>query len=219
MSLEEGSSYGQEALGELNTRAETIHSELQSAGAPEYPSTTVDMMGMQDRRDIGEYLCRESGYDFASSLQIIDQLGMIYREDEDRYIVTESLFEPGVSSDEQELLAHEVGHRFGRKIVEEELRPVKSVQTVSPEAFYKLADYFLSENFAERVKVATGESLDEDFTYDLSFIEDPQGSYELRARIGPEEFVDPERDEDFEELVRNVEGLVDDLTNGVEDWT
>lgn len=219
MSLEEGSSCGQEDLGELNTRAETIHSELQSAGAPEYPSTTVAMMSMQDRRDIGEYLTRESGMDYCSSIYVIKQLGMIYREDEDRYLVTESLFDPEVSSDEQELLAHEVGHRFGRKVVEEELRPLKDFETVSPEAFDKLANYLLSENFAERVKVATGETFDQNFHYNLSFVEDPRDGYKLRGRLGPEELVDPERVEDLEQLVGNVEAMVDDLADGVEDWT
>ena len=219
MSLEEGSRYGQEALGELNTRAETIHGELQSAGAPDYPSTTVDFMDARDRRDIGEYLTREAGMDYCSSLHVIKQLGMVYREDEDRYIVTESLFDPEVSSDEQELLAHEVGHRLGRKVIEDRLMPLKDVKAVSPMAFDTLVDYLLSENFAERVKVATGESLGEDFVYDRRFVDDSPEGYELRARMGPEELVDPGRNEDLEILFRDIERLLDDLASGIEDWT
>lgn len=219
MSLGDVSRYGQEALEELNAQAETIHSELQSAGAPDYPSTTVEMMTPQDRRDIGEYLTRESGHDFASSLYIIDRLGMIYREDEDRYIATESLFDPDVSSDEEELLAHEAGHRFGRKVVEEELNPLKGSEAVSGQAFEVLVGYLLSENFAERFKVATGETLDEDFSYDHSLVDDPRPSYKLRDRFGPDEMVDPGRDEDLEMLLAEVEGLVDDLSRGVQDWT
>ncbi len=219
MSLEEGGTYGQEALRDLNARAETIHSELQSAGAPTYPSTTVDFMDVQDRREIGEYLTRESGLDYCSSLHVIKQLGMIYREDEDRYIVTEALFDPDTSSDEQALLGHETGHRLGRKVIEDRMMPLKEVEDVSTQAFDTLVDYFLSENFAERVKVATGETLGEDFAYDTRFVGDPPEGYEMRARVGPNELVDPSRNEDLEILFHDIDRLLDDLSKGVEGWT
>lgn len=219
MSLGEDSGYREDVLRDLNTRAETIHSELQSAGAPEYPSTTVDPMDVQDRRDIGEYLTRESGLDYCSSLHIIKQLGMIYREDEDRYIVTDAALDPESSSNEYALLAHEAGHRLGRKVIEDRLAPLKQVETVSDEAFDTLANYLLSENFAERFKVAAGESVGMNFSYDERFLDGDPDGYELRARIGPEELVDPGRDEDLEVLLMDVERLVDHLSSGIEEWS
>lgn len=219
VSLEESRGYDQKALRDLNGRAETIHSELQTAGAPEYPSTSVDFMDVQDRRDIGEYLCTETGMDYCSSLYVIEQLGMIYREDEDRYIVTEALFDPEVSSDEQALLAHEAGHRLGRKVIEDRMMPLKDSKDVSSEGFRTLVDYLVSENFAERVKVAIGESLGEDFVYDTRFIDNPPEGYKMRARIGPDELVDPSRNEDLEILFHDIDSLLDDLSKEVEDWT
>lgn len=219
VSLEESRGYDQKALRDLNGRAETIHSELQTAGAPEYPSTSVDFMDVQDRRDIGEYLCTESGMDYCSSLYVIEQLGMIYREDEDRYIVNDAVFDPETSSDEEALLAHEVGHRLGRKIIESRMMPFKESEKVSTQAFDTLIDYFLSENFAERVKVATGERLDQNFLYDNRFLDEPPEGYEMRARIGPEELIDPSRNEDLDALFHDIDRLLDELTCGEEDWT
>lgn len=215
MSLEEGSGFRQDALNELNTQVETVRSELQASGAPKYPATSVEFMEEQDRRDIGEYLCRESGLDYGSSLYVIDRMGAIYREDEDRYIVTDNLFDSEASADEKALITHESGHRFGRKIISQRLMPVKMGLSDSPEALERLIDYFISENFAERVKVAAGETLGEDFTYNRDFVGAPPEGYELRARIGPQEFVDPDRDEDLEFLLENVERLVDDTTRGL----
>ncbi|WP_414838280.1 hypothetical protein ACK3SF_02665 [Candidatus Nanosalina sp. VS9-1] len=218
MSLDEGSGSRRDALGELNMRAETIHRELQSAGAPRYPSTTVNIMDVQDRREIGEYLCREVGHDYASSLYLIDNIGMIYREDQDRYLVTDTFLDSEDSSESEALLPHEMGHRFGRKVVEDELRPVRGAQNVSDEALSKLVHYLLSENFAERFKVATGETFGEDLHYDLEFIENAQKGYMMKDRVAPEELVDPGRSEDLVELVEDIEGLVEDVSRGVEDW-
>ena len=215
MSLEEGSGFMQDALSQLNDQIDSVHSELQASGAFHYPATSVDLMDERDRREIGEYLCRESGLDYGSSLYVIDQIGAIYREDEDRYIVTDALFDTQASSDEDALITHEAGHRFGRKIIAQRLMPVKRGLDDSPEALERLIDYFISENFAERVKVAAGETFNEDFTYNREFIDRPPEGYELRARIGPQEFVDPEREEDLELLLENVERLVEDTTRGL----
>lgn len=218
MSLEERSGRDQGALSHLNTRVETIHGELQDSGATSYPVTSVEVMTVQDRREIGRYLCKEAGHSYESSLYLIDQIGMVYRDDEDRYLVNSSLLDSESASQPETLLPHEMGHRFGRKVVEKELMPIKEMQFVSNEAFGKLVDYLMSENFAERVKAATGESLDEDLSYDLTFIEDADAVYEMQQRLGPEELIDPSRSEDLNGLVESVESLIHDLSNGSNGW-
>ena len=122
---------------------------------------------------------------------------------------------PGIF--EYEVLAHEKGHRFGTQIIQEKLDPLQRSENVSEEASRLLRQYLKSENFAERTKVALGKSLGFDFNYNQDS-DEVATIYRLNNRIGPEELVDPEREESLDELAEDIDRMLIEISEGVQDW-
>lgn len=216
MSFVESSSYDEGVLEEFNDWSETIHGEIQGSGAARYESTNVEPLDGDYRRQIGEYLRETFGMSYASIMRVLDNTEATYNEQDDNFLVSYDVLSSGLGTEDLGCLAHEQGHRLGVKIVEERLEPLEEEADISPEAYRKLVKYLKSENFAERTKVAVGNSFRLDLSYRMKLVEEPPMLYRLKDRLGPEEFVEPGREEDLEDMVRDLEDMMKDLANGKE---
>lgn len=202
----------QNVLSELNQEADLIHNEIQASGAINYPSPEVQKMSSQDRREIGKYLCKHTGLDYSSSVRVIKQLGMVYDDNRDVYLVTDLLIDKEELGNSFSYISHETGHRYGRKLIQDRLLPFKEGREVDKDDYNELVDYFISENFAERVKLALGERFGMDVEYDEKFLEDTPSGYVQRDRLGPEKYVDGRRDENLNRLLEWVDERIKDLS-------
>lgn len=202
----------QNLLSDLNEEADLIHNEIQASGAISYSSPEVERMSPQDRKEIGRYLCKHTGLDYSSSVRVIKQLGMVYDDERDVYLVTSVLINSGELENSFSYMSHESGHRYGRKLIQDRLLPIEGFEEVDQSEFDELVDYFISDNFAERVKLAVGQRFGIDVEYDEKFLEDTPSGYVQRDRLGPEKFVDPERDESLSSLLDWVDESIRDLS-------
>lgn len=218
MSFVEASSYDEEVLEEFNDWSETIHGEIQGSGAVSYDPTAVEPLSAEYRKQIGNYLRERFGMDYSSIMMVLDGTEATYNERMDNFLVAYDVLSSEFSTEDVGRLAHEQGHRLGRKIVDERLKPLEQQEDVSAEAYRMLVEYLTSENFAERTKVAAGNTLDQDLSYRMELLEEPPMIYRLKGRLGPEELVDPERDEDLEEMVRDLEDMMQELAHGNSSW-
>jgi hypothetical protein len=218
MSFVEASSYDEEILEEFNDWSETIHGEIQESGAVRYDSTDVEPLSAEYRKQIGNYLKESFGMDYASIMMVLNGTEATYNERMDNFLVSYDALSSDLSTEDIGRLAHEQGHRLGRKIVDERLKPLEKETDVSPEAYKKFVDYLNSENFAERTKVAAGNSIGHDLSYRMELLEEPPMIYRLKGRLGPEELVDPGREEDLEEMMTDLEDLMHDLSTGNSSW-
>lgn len=203
----------QNVLNDLNEKADRIHNEIQASGAIDYSSPEVRKMSSQDKRKIGKYLCEQTGIDYSSSFRVIKQLGMVYDDERDLYLVTDILIDEEELENSFSYIGHESGHRYGRKLIQSRLLPIEDSETVTQDEFNELVDYFISDNFAERVKLALGERFRISVEYDQKFIENTPAVYEQRDRLGPEKFVDPRRDETLNRLLDWVDEAINDLSS------
>lgn len=202
----------QNLLNDLNEEADLIHNEIQASGAINYSSPEVERMSPQDRKEIGRYLCKHTGLDYSSSVRVIKQLGMVYDDERDVYLVISVLINSGELENSFSYMSHESGHRYGRKLIQDRLLPIEGFEEVDQSEFDELVDYFISDNFAERVKLAVGQRFGIDVEYDEKFLEDTPSGYVQRDRLGPEKFVDPERDESLSSLLDWVDESIRDLS-------
>lgn len=203
----------QKVLSELDEEADLIHNEIQASGAINYSSPEVRKMSSQDRREIGRYLCKHTGLDYSSSVRVIKQLGMVYNDNRDVYLVTDLLIDKDELENSFSYIAHESGHRYGRKLIQDRLLPIEGLEQVEKSEYNEVVDYFISENFAERVKLALGERFGMDVGYDERFIEDTPSGYLQRDRLGPENLVDSKRDETLNGLLNWVDETIRDLSS------
>jgi len=203
----------QSILNDLNEQAGRIHGELQASGAVTYSSPNVEKMDAQDRREIGRYLCKQSGLDYSSSIRVIKQIGMVYDVQNDRYLVNDVLLEKEELEDGFSYISHESGHRYGRKLIQNRLLPIEESRKVDRDEFDDLVDYLISENFAERVKLGLGERFGVDVKYDDRFIDETPEGYLQRDRIGPDRFVNSQRDESLGDLLLWVDETIRELRN------
>ena len=210
--------YDVEAVDEMNDWVKTVHSELNSAGALKYPDTDVRPLDRDYRKQIGDYLSSEFQLDYTAVMFFLDGMESVYHAEDDVFLVAYDSIQELPGEFELGVLAHEGGHRMGNKIIDNRLEPLKQTRNISDEAFNMFRDYLLSENFAERTKVAVGNTLDRDFSYSEKLLEESPTIYRLKGRIGPEELVDPDRDEDINKLIDNIEGMLIDLSRGSSDW-
>lgn len=210
--------YSQEALHELTEWVQTVHSELDSSKLFDYPETDARPLDAEYSREIGRYISDQCRRDYTAALFFLDSIKTIYHVEEDFFLVASDAIQNPPTEFEQGLLSHEQGHRMGYKIVDNHLDPIIENREVSEEASGILRSYFLSDNFAERTKVAVGNSLGRDFTYFESLQGEAPTVYRLKDRIGPEELVDPDRDDDLDELLDDVERMLIELSEGVQDW-
>jgi len=210
-----GKRYGsvENVLNQLNEQAGRIHAELHASGDIDHPYPDVEMMDHKDRREIGRYLCNQSGLDFASSLRVIKNAGMIYDERNNRYLVKDNLIQDIDFRNGFAYLSHEAGHLHGRKVVQDRLVPMEDLDNLDQSGFDDLVDYMISENFAERVKCALGTRFGVEVNYNQELVEEPPAGYEVRSRIGPSLYVDPKRDEDVGDVFSWVDETIRDLRN------
>lgn len=210
--------YSEAALGEMNDWIDEVHTALQSSGAPPYESTEVKPLDRHYRKEIGDYLSEQFSMDYASVLFFLDGMECVYHAEDDVFLVSYDSIQELPGDFEFGVLAHEQGHRTGHTIIENRLEPMHESGQVSDKALEMLQSYFVSENFAERTKVAVGNSLGRDFAYWEELAEESPLIYRLRDRIGPEELVDTERDETLPEMMDSTEVLLQQASSGDADW-
>lgn len=218
MSFVDSSSYDESVLREFNDWAEEIHDEIQDGGALSYDSTNVEPIDAEYRKEIGNYLKRAFGMDYSSVMRVLEGTEATYNQRADNFLVSQDMLEDDFCSRELERLAHEQGHRLGRKIIEDRLKPLESEQNVPAEAYRKMVKYLSSENFAERTKVAVGNSFGRDLQYRMDLVDKPPMIYQVKERIAPQELVDTGRDETVEEMVRDIEDMMQELAFGDPYW-
>ncbi len=210
--------YSEAALEEMNEWIDEVHAALQSSGAPTYESTHVRPLDRQFRKEIGNYLKEQFSMDYTSILFFLDGMECVYHAEKDVFLVSYDSIQDLPGEFELGVLAHEQGHRAGYTIIEDRLEPMHEEGEISDKALKMLQSYFVSENFAERTKVAVGNSLGRDFTYWEELADESPLIYRLRDRIGPEELVDTERDETLPEMMDSTEVLLQQAANGEADW-
>jgi hypothetical protein len=218
MSFRGPMSYDENVLEEMNSWSESINEEIAGSGWINYDAAEVKPLDHDYRREIGQYLSENFGLSHNAVMYFLDRTQMVYHADEGSFLVSSDLLEPDFGDSERSLLTHEEGHRLGRSLAEQRLLPVQDSGDVSPEAYRKLFKYLKSDNFAERAKMAIGNSMGQDFDYRVELVEDEPALYRLKGRLGPEELVDPSRDETLEELLRSVDELLVELLDGEPSW-
>lgn len=210
--------YDENVLEEMNSWSESINEEITGSGWINYDAAEVKPLDHDYRREIGQYLSENFGLSYNSVMYFLDRTQMVYHADEESFLVSSDLLEPGFGDSERSVLTHEEGHRLGRLLADERLMPVRDSGNVSPEAYRKLFKYLKSDNFAERAKMAIGNSMGQDFDYCVELVEEEPALYRLKGRLGPEELVDPSRDETLEDMLDSVDELLLELLNGEPSW-
>lgn len=217
MAHEDDAIYNEVALTDMNDWASIVHGEIQSNADIGYPETDVRPLDDTYRKQIGNYLTENFNLDYTAVLFFLDGMESVYHLEDDLFLVSYESLQERPGNFERGVISHEQGHRFGKKFIEKVLRPLE--EDIDSDTDLNLFKTYLhSENFAERMKVAIGNTLGRDFSYWKELSENSPAIYGMRDRIGPEELVDPERDEDLPEMMEALENTVTELENGSTPW-
>lgn len=212
MAARNSPNYDRDVLNEMNEWTHTVQNQIRSNWLQSYRNAEVRPLNGEYENEIKRHLMDDLGLDFGHALLFLDRTKMVYHPEEDAVLVSSELLESDFDGEKRALLAHEEGHRLGRNIVSEMLEPVSGEV---PETEYdKLHDYLMSDNFAERTKLAIGNDMGEVFEYQRDLVDGQPALYIMKGRLGPESFVDPDRNEDLEDLFNSVEEYVEDILSG-----
>lgn len=219
MSISNGNNLGSDSLQRLNAWARRTHEEIQESGSPAYEPTSIEPLDSEYRKELGDYLRDCLKLDYSATMSVIDSLKSTYHREDDLFIVSNQLLNSQSELEQNSYMAHEQGHRLGKKISKNRLEPLERSHELPAEEYRQLFQYLRSEEFAERAKLAMGQSMGEEFEYNHNLIEDKGSIYARKGSLGPENLVDPDRNEDLEEMAAEIEDLLVELSSGEPSWS